>query len=104
MTQYSDIDWNKLSEKIKLKRRVLGRVRNSGMEENIPDDTIKYEAHDVLVDMKYITLVTGLSDKFFYSQMKKGFFERPIKLGRASRWKLTYVEDWIEKRAATRSK
>ena len=34
---------------------------------------------DRLVDMKYITTHSGLSDKFFFALVRRGAFPRPIK-------------------------
>lgn len=57
---------------------------------------------DRLVDLKYITAYTGLSDKHFYALIKKGMFPRPIKLSRSSRWKKSELDKWIEERVARR--
>lgn len=55
---------------------------------------------DQLVDMRFITKLTGLTDKWFYKLIKDGLFPKPIKLGRSSRWKQSEIEDWLEKRIA----
>ncbi|EIW8767729.1 AlpA family transcriptional regulator [Klebsiella pneumoniae] len=67
-------------------------------------DTIsqRYNNDDILIDMKYIVSNSGLTNKFFYAQIKKGLFPSPIKLGRSSRWKLSEYEQWIEQRANKR--
>lgn len=52
-------------------------------------------SHFQLVDMKYITSLTGMTDKWFYALIKRGTFPKPIKLGRSSRWCLTDIEKWI---------
>ncbi|HDX4246752.1 TPA: AlpA family phage regulatory protein [Klebsiella oxytoca] len=69
-----------------------------------PTDTISqsYSHDDRLVDMKYMVSNSGLTNKFFYAQIKKGLFPSPIKLGRSSRWKLSEYEQWIEQRANKR--
>ncbi|HEM8799417.1 TPA: AlpA family phage regulatory protein [Klebsiella michiganensis] len=69
-----------------------------------PTDTISqsYSYDDRLVDMKYMVSNSGLTNKFFYAQIKKGLFPSPIKLGRSSRWKLSEYEQWIEQRANKR--
>ena len=41
---------------------------------------------DEFIDMKFITRLTGLSDKWFYKLIQEGVFPKPIKMGRASRW------------------
>ncbi|EAA1980631.1 AlpA family transcriptional regulator [Salmonella enterica] len=56
---------------------------------------------DQLVDMRFITKLTGLTDKWFYKLIKDGLFPKPIKLGRSSRWKKSEVELWLEERIAT---
>lgn len=50
---------------------------------------------DYLIDMKYITSLTGMTDKWFYALMQQERFPKPIKLGRSSRWRLKDVEAWI---------
>ncbi|MDD0804290.1 AlpA family phage regulatory protein [Escherichia coli] len=69
-----------------------------------PTDTISqsYSHDDRLVDMKYMVINSGLTNKFFYAQIKKGLFPSPIKLGRSSRWKLSEYEQWIEQRVNKR--
>lgn len=53
---------------------------------------------DQMVDMKFITTFTGLTDKWFYRLIKEKKFPKPIKLGRASRWFKSEVEKWLEER------
>ncbi|EPY7210176.1 AlpA family transcriptional regulator [Yokenella regensburgei] len=55
---------------------------------------------DQLVDIRFITKLTGLTDKWFYKLIKDGQFPKPIKLGRSSRWKQSEVEDWLLQRIA----
>ncbi|EIW8700970.1 TPA: helix-turn-helix transcriptional regulator [Klebsiella pneumoniae] len=62
----------------------------------------RYTQTDILVDMKYIVSNSGLTNKFFYAQIKKGLFPLPIKLGRSSRWKLSEYQGWVEQRANKR--
>ena len=47
---------------------------------------------DQMVDMSFITQLTGLTDKWFYKLIKDGAFPAPIKLGRSSRWLKSEVE------------
>ncbi|HDZ1137291.1 TPA: AlpA family transcriptional regulator [Klebsiella pneumoniae] len=59
---------------------------------------------DKLVDMLFITNITGLTDKWFYKLIKDGEFPKPIKLGRSSRWLQSEVENWLRERVkASRS-
>ncbi|MGJ7324972.1 AlpA family transcriptional regulator [Morganella morganii] len=53
-----------------------------------------------LVDMKFITKFTGLTDKWFYKLIQNGQFPKPIKLGRSSRWLKSEVEAWLQARIA----
>ncbi|HDU8567272.1 TPA: AlpA family transcriptional regulator [Morganella morganii] len=53
---------------------------------------------DPLVDMKEITKLTGLTDKWFYKLIQKGQFPKPIKLGCSSRWLKSEVEAWLQAR------
>ncbi|MGB3252512.1 helix-turn-helix transcriptional regulator [Buttiauxella gaviniae] len=52
--------------------------------------------NDQLVDMKFITTFTGLTDKWFYKLIQDGLFPAPIKMGRASRWLKSEVEMWMK--------
>ena len=53
---------------------------------------------DQFVDMKFITRLTGLTDKWFYKLIQEGEFPKPIKLGRSSRWLKSEVELWLQTR------
>lgn len=53
-----------------------------------------------LVDMKFITKFTGLTDKWFYKLIQEGQFPKPIKLGRSSRWLKSEVDTWLKARIA----
>ena len=46
---------------------------------------------DQMVDMAFITQLTGLTDKWFY---------KLIKMGRSSRWLKSEVEAWLQARIA----
>ena len=51
---------------------------------------------DEFIDMKFITRLTGLSDKWFYKLIQEGVFPKPIKMGRASRWLKRDLEEWLQ--------
>lgn len=51
---------------------------------------------DEFIDMKFITRLTGLSDKCFYKLIQEGVFPKPIKMGRASRWLKSDLEEWLQ--------
>ena len=53
---------------------------------------------DQFVDIKFITHLTGLSDKWFYKLIKDGKFPKPIKLGSSSRWLKSEIENWLQER------
>ena len=69
------------------------------MEDSIMTEHISLH-DDQLVDMRFITKLTGLTDKWFYKLIKDGQFPKPIKLGRSSRWKQSEVELWLQQRIA----
>ncbi|HAU3280796.1 TPA: AlpA family phage regulatory protein [Salmonella enterica] len=60
--------------------------------------TLPSEVNDELVDMKFITKYSKLTDKWFYKLIKDGEFPKPIKLGHSSRWLRSEVETWFQKR------
>ncbi|WP_113388541.1 helix-turn-helix transcriptional regulator [Escherichia coli] len=51
---------------------------------------------DEFIDMKFITRLAGLSDKWFYKLIQEGVFPKPIKMGRASRWLKSDLEEWLQ--------
>lgn len=53
---------------------------------------------DPLVDMKEITKLTGLTDKWFYKLIQDDQFPKPIKLGNRSRWLTSEVDAWLQAR------
>ena len=67
------------------------------MEDSIMTEQISL-LDDQLVDMRFITKLTGLTDKWFYKLIKDGDFPKPVKLGRSSRWLKSEVENWLQER------
>lgn len=63
--------------------------------------TEKLLTEDKLVDITFVTTLTGLTDKWFYKLIKDGAFPKPIKLGRSSRWLQSEVEIWLKERIAS---
>lgn len=53
---------------------------------------------DQFIDMKFITALTGLTDKWFYKLIQNGEFPKPIKFGRMSRWLKSEVVQWLQAR------
>lgn len=78
-------------------RNQLPAQDNPTLEDSIMTEHISL-LDDHLVDMRFITKLTGLTDKWFYKLIKDGLFPRPIKLGRSSRWKQSEVELWLQQR------
>ncbi|EJF7713565.1 helix-turn-helix transcriptional regulator [Providencia rettgeri] len=54
--------------------------------------------NDQFIDMKFITALTGLTDKWFYKLIQNGEFPKPIKFGRMSRWLKSEVVQWLQAR------
>ncbi|HCT9897373.1 TPA: AlpA family phage regulatory protein [Citrobacter koseri] len=54
--------------------------------------------NDKFVDMRFITELTGQSDKWFYKIIQEGRFPKPVKFGRSSRWLEREVKEWLEER------
>lgn len=67
------------------------------MEDSIMTEQISL-LDDQLVDMQFLTKLTGLTDKWFYKLIKDGDFPKPVKLGRSSRWLKSEVENWLQER------
>ena len=67
------------------------------MEDSIMTEQISL-LDDQLVDMRFLTKLTGLTDKWFYKLIKDGDFPKPVKLGRSSRWLKSEVENWLQER------
>lgn len=71
--------------------------------QNIPNQTGSHDNTESnpsqnalqLVDIKYITTLTGMTDKWFYALMSRHEFPKPIKFGRSSRWFKADVESWL---------
>lgn len=67
------------------------------MEDSIMTEQISL-LDDQLVDMQFLTKLTGLTDKWFYKLIKDGDFPKPVKLGSSSRWLKSEVENWLQER------
>ncbi|WP_392559371.1 helix-turn-helix transcriptional regulator [Orbus mooreae] len=48
-----------------------------------------------LVDITYITKVTGFTKAHIYNEINAGRLAKPIKFNRRSRWKAEDVANWI---------
>ena len=49
----------------------------------------------ILVDVAEVAKICGLSRSAFYKLVSSGRAPKPIKLGRASRWRRQEIIDWI---------
>lgn len=56
---------------------------------------------DKMVDMVFITELTGLSDKRFYKLIKDARYPESIKLGHSSRWLKSEIEASLEEKTAS---
>jgi prophage regulatory protein len=55
--------------------------------------------HERLLRLPSVESLTGLKRAHIYNLAKKGEFPRPLKIGaRASAWRETQVQAWIEER------
>lgn len=79
-----------------------GSLESMKIERNGDTNGVLSLCDDILIDMKYLVNHSGLSDKLFYSLIKKGRFPKPIKLGRASRWRQSEYEQWLADRERQR--
>lgn len=51
-----------------------------------------------LVTFEEVQSRTGFRKSFIYSQIQKGEFPAPVKIGSSSRWKDSEISDWVSKR------
>lgn len=65
------------------------------MKVNIPQPHIP---DDPLIDMKYFARAGGFSLSHGYNLLKRGEIAQPIRIGRSSRWRTSYVKAWIAAR------
>ncbi|WP_204353376.1 helix-turn-helix transcriptional regulator [Tritonibacter mobilis] len=49
-----------------------------------------------LIDVKEVCRVVSLSRSQIYALMREGAFPAPVKVGRASRWRVAEIDKWIE--------
>lgn len=50
-----------------------------------------------LITIKEVTCIIGFNPDWVYKRIAKNEFPKPIKIGRASRWSRTTINEWIEK-------
>ncbi|TWV82040.1 AlpA family transcriptional regulator [Moraxella sp. VT-16-12] len=51
---------------------------------------------DRLLKLTGVEKIISLKKDFIYSNIKKGLFQKPIKVGKASRWKMSEIQKWID--------
>ena len=49
-----------------------------------------------LISISEVCEITGLKKSSIYQRISEGTFAAPIKLGRASRWEMNFVNAWVE--------
>lgn len=54
-----------------------------------------YATNDVLITATEAARICGLSRSAFYKLVSRGHAPKPIKLGRAARWRRQEIHDWI---------
>lgn len=52
--------------------------------------------NDKLLKLSDVEQTIKLKKDFIYNNIKKGTFPKPIKIGNASRWKMSEIQKWIE--------
>ena len=48
-----------------------------------------------LINLDEVESITGFKSSYIYSKIQKSEFPRPLKIGTASRWKFSEVQQWI---------
>lgn len=57
--------------------------------------------HERFLRLHAVEQLTGLKRAHIYGLARRGQFPRPIKIGiRASAWRASQVQDWIERKCA----
>lgn len=49
----------------------------------------------MLLDIKKLTAITSLSQSLIYKLIAENKFPKPVKIGRASRWRDSDIQDYI---------
>lgn len=48
-----------------------------------------------LIPLDEVESITGFKSSYIYSKIQKGEFPQPVKIGTASRWKFSEVQNWV---------
>lgn len=54
-----------------------------------------YGEFQMLLDIKKLTAITSLSQSLIYKLIAENKFPKPVKIGRASRWRDSDIQDYI---------
>lgn len=62
-------------------------------------DTISGKSQDEnqLITIKEVSSIIGFNPDWIYKRIATNEFPKPIKIGRASRWNRTMINDWLIK-------
>lgn len=82
--------------------KASGPLEGMNIKESADTNEVLSLSNDKLFNMKNLVSHSGLSDKYFYSLIKRGMFPKPIKLGRSSRWRKSEYEQWLAERIKKR--
>lgn len=48
-----------------------------------------------LIPLDEVESITGFKSSYIYSKIQKGEFPQPVKIGTASRWKFSEIQNWV---------
>lgn len=48
-----------------------------------------------LITLDEVQKITGFKSSYIYSKIQKGEFPQPVKIGTASRWRESEIQQWI---------
>lgn len=49
-----------------------------------------------LITINEVEFITGFKSSYIYAKIKEGEFPQPVKIGNASRWRESEVQQWIQ--------
>lgn len=55
----------------------------------------KISTAERLINLDEVESITGFKSSYLYSRIQKGEFPPPVKIGTASRWKFSEVQEWV---------
>lgn len=48
-----------------------------------------------LINLDEVERITGFRSSYIYSKIQKSEFPKPVKIGAASRWKFSEIQQWV---------